>query len=162
MIYLNHICDPENNSSRWMKLNVRIFSKSKRGYPRAPLLGPLLFLLCINDLVNCTSVTSILLQMTLVLVLVLHVQLNWLMTSKPNWIQFITGWKLTNFVSTHKNQLHCQYRVNLTCKLIAVVFCTTMKRSVSANQRSTWEFRLIVTLISNPTYNSFTINSLAL
>ena len=76
MIYLNHICDPENNSSRWMKLNIRIFSKLQRGFPRAPLY----VLYCFNFTLMIWSTVHQLhlfcLQMILVLVLVLHVQLN--------------------------------------------------------------------------------------
>ena len=145
-----------------MKLNMRIFSKLNLGTPGL-LSRSLLFFLYINDLVNCTSVTSTVfcLQMALVLVLELHVQLNWSMTSILNWIQFIAGWKLIYLAQT-STALSIPSKLNLQINSNDILYSTRMKKSVSANQRSTWEYRLIVTLISSPTYNFFAINSLAL
>ena len=143
-----------------MKLNMRIFSKLNLGTPGLHSRS-LLFLLHINDLVNCTSVTSILLADGTCLSFRASCPAK-LIDDIDTELNTVYRWMKANILAQTSTALSIPSKLNLQINSNDILYSTRMKRSVSANQRSAWEYRLIVTLTSNPTYNFFAINSLAL
>ena len=139
---------------------MRIFSKLILGTPGLHSRS-LLFFLYINDLVNCTSVTSILLADGTCLSLRALCPTK-LIDDVNTELNTVYRWMKANILAQTSTALSIPSKLNLQINSNDILYSTRMKRSVSGNQRSTWEYRLIVTLTSSSTYNFFAINSLAL
>ena len=143
-----------------MKLNTRIFSKLNLGTPGLHSRS-LLFFLYINDLVNCTSVPSILLADGTCLSFRASCPTK-LIDDINTELNTVYRWMKANILAQTSTALSIPSKLNLQINSNDILYSTRMKISVSANQRSTWEYILIVTLTSSHTYNFFAINSLAL